>query len=128
MAEKKVTKAENNVVEPIRISDKNGNLQYVLEFDRATVKFAESRGLKPQRIGDDMGMTEIEELFFCAFRKHHMKVSKAETDEILYKKIGGMSVDMLVRLCQLFNAPYETLIVNDGESEASKNATMTVEF
>ena len=126
MAEKKVTKAEDKQIKPIILKDDNNGDIFVLEFDRDTVKFAETtRGLKPQVVEGNLGMTEIEDLFFCSFRKHHPKLSKADTDKILYERLGGITSAMLTRLYELFEAPYTTLISDDTDR---KNVTMAVEF
>lgn len=120
-----ITAVEEEVVEPFKIRDKKtGEFKYLLEFDRDTVKFAETRGLKPQVIEGDLGATEIEELFFCAFRKHHSKISKAETDRILNEEVCGLTVEQLLRLCKLFELPYTTLIVDKDKQEKNSTATM----
>ena len=127
MAKEKVTavseKAED--LKPIEIW-LDGNFEYLLDFDRDSVKFAEGQGLKPQMLNGDLGYTEIETLFYCAFRKNHPKVSRAETNRILKDDLGGLTVSMLVRLCQLFQLPYDTLVIEDGATP--KNERMTVKF
>ena len=120
-------KSEEEKIEPVTIYDKNGNFKYLLEFDRNTVKFAETRGIKPQTIEGNMGMIEIEELFFCSFRKHQPKMSKADTDKVI-KEIGGITPKLLVRLCQLFELPYTELLTDDDDEENEKNSTLTVKF
>lgn len=131
MAEKKVTptevQSEEAKIEPVMIYDKNGNFKYLLEFDRNTVKFAEQRGLKPQTIEGNMGMIEIEELFYCSFRKHQPKMSKADTDKVI-KEIGGITPKLLIRLCQLFELPYTELLTDDENEENEKNSVLTVKF
>ena len=117
---------EKKIVAPIQIFNKEGGFEYLLEFDRDSVKFAENRGLKPQTIEGDLGMQEIEELFFCAFRKNHPRLSKAETDRIL-DKLKPLPVSMVIRLCELFELPYTELITNDENLER-KNAELTVKF
>lgn len=123
MAEKKNTQAtEKKEIKPIVLKDSNGEV-YVLEFDRASVKFAEQRGFDTG--AESLTITGMEELFFYAFRKHHPKLSKADTDKILYEKLHGFPKGMVDRLAELFALPYEALVQTE---EASKNATMTAEF
>lgn len=128
-------KPEEERIEPITIYDKNGNFKYLLEFDRNTVEFAESRfGLKPQVLEGALGSIEIRALFFCSFRKHHPKISKSETDKII-EEIGKITPKMLARLVQLFEYPYTELLTDDVDDadeeekeEREKNSTLTVKF
>ena len=125
MAEKKVTKVEDKQIKPIILKDEiNGDI-FVLEFDRATVKFAESRGFKINALDEGLSMSTIEELFFYAFRKHQPNKSKADTDKILYEKLHGMPEGMIERLVELFLYPFNSLM---RDEEEAKNSTMTVEF
>lgn len=111
------------MIKPIVLSDDDKS--YTLEFDRITVKFAESKGFV---IGDveKYPLTKIYELFFYAFRKHHPKVSKAETDKIIddWGGIQNIPDGVLERLGQLYIAPFSTLV----DEEERKNAGMTVEM
>ena len=107
MAEKKVTKVEDKQITPITLKDDNNGDIFVLEFDRATVKFAESRGFKISVFEDNIiNLSAIEEIFYYAFRKHQPKISKAETDKILYEKLGGMPEGMVERLTDLYLVPF----------------------
>lgn len=121
MAEKKKEQA----IKPITITDKATGKVYLLEFNRDSVKFAENRGFDINRLGDGLRLSEIEELFFCAFRMHQPKLSKADTDNILYDKLGGMPDGLVERLAELYLVPFQTL-VRDEDSE--KNAKMSVDF
>jgi len=117
--------AENKTVTPITLTDdKNGDV-FVLEFDRAAVRFAEGRGFKLDILDGSVSLSAIEDLFFYAFRMHQPKISKAETDKILYEKLGGLSDGMLERLVELYLQPFNTLLQSDDET---KNSTMTVKF
>jgi hypothetical protein len=125
MAEKKVTQTENKEIKPIILKDETNGDVFVLEFDRASVKFAEARGFRVNSLDEGLNMSTIEELFFCAFRKHQPNKSKADTDKILYDKLKGMPEGMLERLVELFLLPFNTLVQTE---ETAKNSTMTVEF
>ena len=126
MAEKKNNVVENpNKVDPIKLTDNVTGDIYVLEFDRATVKFAEDRGFNIRSIEEGALISGTEELFWYAFRKHQPKLSRADTDKILYEKLKGMPEGMLRRLIDLYVAPCYSLAQSE---EDAKNATMTAEF
>jgi hypothetical protein len=125
MAEKKVTQTENKEIKPIILKDETNGDVFVLEFDRASVKFAEARGFRVNSLDEGLNMSTLEDLFFYAFRKHQPNKSKADTDKILYDKLKGMPEGMLERLVELFLLPFNTLVQTE---ETAKNSTMTVEF
>lgn len=126
MAEKTaVKKTDDKQIKPIILKDDNNGDVFVLEFDRASVKFAEARGFNINSFDNGLNMSAIEELFFYAFRKHQPNKSKADTDKILYEKLKGIPEGMLERLVELYLLPFNTLMQNEDDS---KNSTMTVEF
>lgn len=119
MAEKEL----NERVKPIILHDEEYGKDYMLEFSRESVTFAEQRGFSL----DDLGrypMAKMPELFFYSFRMHHPNISKSQTDKILFEKLGGMPEGMAERLGELYAVPYEALN-NTGEA---KNVSMTVEM
>ena len=111
----------NETIKPIEIEDGNGNL-YVLDFDKDSVKFAESRDFKLSEIGDK-AMTYIPDLFYYAFRKHHKDVSREKTDRIFFEDLGGMLPGMLERLGQLYSVHLNELMNETGKP---KNPKVTV--
>lgn len=126
MAEKKTTtKATDATVKPIVLRDQISGDVYVLEFNRDSVKFAESRKFNIDDLTSTVNLSAIEELFFCSFRMHQPNKSKADTDKILYDRLGGMPEGMLERLVNLYLIPFTTLVQDEDKA---KNATMTVEF
>lgn len=112
-------------VKPITLSDTKTGKVFVLEFNRSSVKYAESKGFSIQELDNGVSMTLIEELFNYAFRMHHPEQSKADTDKILYEKLGGMPDGMLERLVELYAVPLNTLVQTE---ETLKNASMTADF
>jgi len=113
-------------VKPITLRDTKTGDVFVLEFNRSSIKYAESRGFNIQALSDNgVSMTLIEELFYYAFRMHFPEKSKADTDKILYEKLGGMPDGMLERLVELYAVPLNTLVQTE---ESAKNASMTAEF
>ena len=104
-------------VSPIILTMEDGT-EYTLEFSRKSVEFAEKRGFKIDELGDYM-MTRVPELFYYAFYMHHPMMTKKQTDEILFDKLGGVNEEMIVRLGELYEQGYSTLI-NSGDSKNSK--------
>ena len=110
-------------VKPIVIKDSENNREYTLEFNRDSIRFAESRGFKLNDV-DDYSMTKIPEFFWYAFRMHHPSVSLNQAEKLL-ERIGGINDAVGRRLGELWAVPYETLNPTDGEE---KNGAVTVEL
>lgn len=108
-------------VKPIIIKDKKKNCEYTLEFDRDSVRFAESRGFKLEDV-DEYVMTKVPEFFWYAFRMHHKSIAMNQAEEIL-KEIGGLNEAIAKRLVELYVQTYNAL-----GSEETKNPDMTVEL
>lgn len=119
----------NENVKPIILTDKETGDTYTLEFNRASVMFAERRGFDIDDVGKYQ-MTKIPELFFYAFRMHHPNLSREKTDHIYFDKLGGLSAGALERLVQLYAQPYKALTNDDEDADngEAKNARMTVEL
>lgn len=124
MNKEKVVPIEDRV-RPVRLVGENGD-EYILDFSRESVRFAEQRGFKPDEVLD-FPATKIPEMFFYAFRKNHKNLAKNQTDKILEEELGGMTEALLTRLMQLYNQAALTHVVVTDE-EAAKNARMTVEL
>lgn len=107
-------------VNPIILTMEDGT-EYTLEFSRKSIEFAEKRGFKMDELSDYL-MTRVPELFYYSFRMHHPMMTKKQTDEILFDKLGGMSEEMLTRLGELYAQGYESLI----NSEETKNSKVTI--
>ena len=118
MSEEKIEK-----VAPVRLTMKDGT-EYVLEFSRESVKFAEQRGFDVSEL-TKYPQTNIPALWFYAFRKNHKNMSRANTDALL-EELGGLTPDEIERLVRLYAEPNESLIVTDPKKR--KNVTMTVEL
>ncbi len=113
-------------VKPITLTDKTDNTTYTLEFNRASVEFAEQRGFKIEDVAD-YPMTKLPELFFYAFRMHHKNVAREKTDKILFS-LGGIPEGMVDRLAELYQLPFNALSVVDEDTEERKNSNWKVEF
>ena len=110
-------------VKPIIIHDADNNMDYTLEFNRESIRFAEARGFVMADV-DRFPMTKLPELFYYAFRMHHKNISRERTDRIFFDELGGLSEEAATRLGELYAVPYEAL---NGGNE-SKNSKVTVEL
>lgn len=120
-----MAKAEmNEQVKPIIIHDAENEMDYTLEFNRESIRFAESRGFDIDDVGK-YPMTKLPELFYYAFRMHHKNVSREKTDRILFEDLGGLPDGVAERLGALYAAPFEAL---NGKENKGKNPKMTVEL
>ncbi len=121
---KEINEQMNDQVKPIILHDEENQIDYTLEFNRESIRFAEQRGFDIADVGK-FPMTKLPELFFYAFRMHHRNVSREKTDRILFDDLGGMPDGMAERLGALYSAPFEALSSDEGKA---KNRKMTVEF
>ena len=119
------SKEVNEQVKPIILHDIENGIDYTLEFNRESVRFAEARGFNIDDVGK-YPMTKMPELFFYAFRMHHKNVSREKTDRILFEDLKGLPEGMAERLGELYAAPFEALTSADKDNE--KNSKMTVEL
>lgn len=115
---------EDERVKPIILHDTEDGVDYILEFDRDTVRWAESRGFDISDVGK-YPMTKLPELFYYAFRMHHKSVSREKADRILFDYLGGMPDGMAERLGSLYGQTFEALSSKGGKA---KNSRITVEF
>lgn len=112
-------------VNPIVIKDHENNKEYTLEFNRASVKYAESCGFDIQKVSNtDHIVTGVTDLFYFSFRMHHRDMTHADTDALL-DRLGGIHPDVLTRLVELYTVPIVSLV---NEDEERKNPQMTVEM
>lgn len=117
-------KNEVERVKPITIRNKATSEEYVLEFDKESVKFAEDRGFRLADL-DNFPMSKIPEFFFYAFRKHHKNVARNKTDKILEEDLGGVSSKLMQRLIELYSQPFEEMVADE---EAPKNPDMEIDL
>ena len=120
MANKEV----NEQVKPIKLTMETGE-EYLLEFNRESIKFAESREFDISDVGK-YPMSKLPELFWYAFRMHHRNVSREKADRILFEDLGGMPDGMAERLGALYSAPFEALTAS--AEKKGKNSKVTVEM
>ena len=118
-------KNKEEKVLPIKITDKENNAVYELDFCRESVRFAEQRKFILNEV-TYFPEEKFPEIFYYAFRKNHKNLSRAQTDAF-YKRLGGFSVEFLERLLKLYNQAQMANVV-DGTEDMGKNGNMTVEL
>ena len=111
-------------IPPIRITDELAGMEYELDFNRASVKFAEERGFELENVLR-FPVVNLPLFFFYAFRAHHMSVSKRKTDE-LYDRLGGLSPDFIERLTLLYTQAQQSNNILESTEDMGKNGNMTV--
>lgn len=122
-----MAKETKEAVNPITITNKNGDV-YILDYDRASCAAVNKAGFNANEI-ESNPEEMLPLLFFGAFKKHHRKISKADTDKILEEFGGGIPAKMLDRLVSLYVQVREGLIVEDEEfEENAKNTGWTIEI
>ena len=119
-----MTIKDSERVNPIRITDKETNHVYVLDFDRESIKFAEAQGFDWHLMRSQL-VTMTELLWYCAFRRYNKEVPRQKAVAMLYD-LGGMQDEWMDRLSDLWVQGMESLVANKGDEEDAKNAKMTV--
>jgi hypothetical protein len=113
------------VINPIKITDKETNRVYILDFDRESIKFAEAQGFDWHLMRSQLA-TQTELLWYCAFRKYNRQVPREKAISIL-DELGGMRPEWVDRLSELWAQGLDSLIADDDAPEDdAKNAKMTV--
>lgn len=118
-----MAKEKEMEVKPIKVTDNDTGMTYTLEFNRESIKFAESKDFDIQDLAKKP-MSMIPDLWFYAFRMHHKMLPREKTDKLL-EGLGGIPEGLLQRLVELYAIPYNSLLVGDGNS---KNSKVVVEF
>lgn len=116
----------NEKVKPLTLRDTETGEEFILEFNRESIRFAEARGFDINDVAK-YPLTKIPELFFYAFRMHHKNVARERTDRILFDDLGGLPDGALERLAMLYSEPFNAL-TNTSEQGESKNSKVMVEF
>lgn len=95
---------------------------YTLEFNRNSIMSAERAGLVIDEV-QSAPMSTIPLLFFAAFKMHHPKITREETDDILFNKLNGLTEEEFKKLAELYAAPTKSLFYSaegDGERKNVK--------
>lgn len=118
-------------VKPIVLTDEENHCDYTLEFNRDVVRQAERDGFDIMSV--DKQPLALYDLWYYAFRMHHKRVAKAETNRLLdeiAEANNGVPDGLVARLIDLYSAPITYLYGNGeekGDGEA-KNASVRVSF
>lgn len=112
-------------IKPITITDNDTNTEYTLEFNRESIKFAESKGFVFEDVAH-YPMSKIPEFFYYAFRMHHKNIARNQTDAIL-DKMNGIPEGLLERLTELYAVPFESLAILE-EGEERKNSPIAIDL
>lgn len=116
------------MAKPIIINNPDTGESYTLEFNRASVEWAEQRGFNIADLGNGKILSGISDLFYYSFRMHHPYMTKTQTDTILFDKekgFGGVPDGLAERLGELFAEPYNALVQSE---ENAKNSKWSVEL
>lgn len=96
--------------------------EYILEYDRTTVRVLENQGFSIDKV-TEKPMIMIPLLFKCAFLKNHKYVRQQEIDEI-FDGIKNKN-EILDPLITMVNECYESLL---GEENSEDNAEGNVSW
>ena len=112
-------------INPIKITDKDTGETYELDFNRESVKFMANQGFVMDDNVIDLIAAKGEELWYYAFRAHHKRLSKNQTDK-LYEKMGGLSPKIIKRLMDLYQQALmsNSIVQDDDELEANPHVTV----
>lgn len=102
------------IVKPITI-EVDGTT-YTLEFNRDSVISAERAGFVPEEL-HEKPMSTFPLLFYCAFKMHHPKITRQETDRIYFDVLGGLNSEEIDRLAELYAVPTSTLFRKESDGE-----------
>lgn len=108
-------------VKPITITTEDNRI-YTLEFDRASVCYAEEHGFDINEVARTP-MTGIYKLIYFAMRKHHPFMKYEKVMDFVDENFGGVAglpEGFAERLGELYSAPF-------GDSE-SKNPKTRVDM
>lgn len=114
---------EQDKVKPIKVTDNDTGMTYTLEFNRESVKYAESKGFDLNDIAKKP-LSTIPDLWYYAFRMHHKMLPREKADKML-DALGHIPTELITRLAELYAVPYEVFTDN---GEQPKNAKVVVEL
>lgn len=114
-------------INPIRFTDVDTGETYELDFNRESVKFMADRGFVLDNNFSDKIAVAGEELWFYAFRAHHRRMSKGQTDKI-YEKMGGLSPKLIERLALLYYQALNSNNIVQDDDALEANPHVKVEF
>lgn len=114
-------------ISPIRITDKDTNETYELDFNRESVKFMADQGFVMDENFVNLIAKNGEELWYYAFRANHRRLSRNQTDK-LYAKMGGLSPKVIKRLIELYQQALMSNSIIQEDEELDANPHIAVEL
>lgn len=93
-----------------------GGIDYILEFDRMSIKMLEAAGFNYNEFLDKP-MTNIELAFTGAFLKNHPKTKQTTIDEI-YANLKNRT-DLIAAISSMINDCYDSLLLDPEETEGN---------
>ena len=113
-------------VNPIRFTDKDTGEEYELDFNRESVQFMASQGFEPDKLIDQIAIRG-EEFWYYAFRYHHRRLARNQTDK-LYAKMGGLAPKVIKRLLELYNQALMSNNIIQDDEDLDANPHVAVEL
>ena len=114
-------------VPSIKITDNDANVTYELDFDGESVHFMAERGFVVNGSIGDLVAAKGPEFWYYAFRAHHKKLAKNQTDALL-KKVGGLTPNIINRLVELYYQALDSSNILQDDEDLEKNPHVTVEI
>lgn len=112
-------------ITPMVITDPDTGREYTLEYNRKSIVKVEQAGFDISKI-ESRSMTMIPLMFWGAFLMHHPRVTKEQSDAILFDGLGGLGEDELAYLGKLYAEPLKTLVASSEGAENPRK--MAVKF
>lgn len=116
-----------DTVIPVRLTDDVSGKVYELDFNRASLVFAERRGFEVEN-AIKYPITGLRELFYYSFRMNHKEVSREKADEIFDRWGGAIPKKLVDRLIQLYLQAQNANSVLMDDEEPAKNVGLTLEL
>ena len=113
-------------VNPIKFTDKDSGETYELDFNRESVQFSINQGFNQENLIDRIAV-DGEAFWYYAFRMHHRRLSRNQTDK-LYEKMGGLSPKVIHRLLELYNQAMMSNRIIQEDEDLDANPHVTVEL
>ena len=84
-------------MKPIKITDSETGKQYILEFNRATVKATEQSGFNPELV-DSQTVSQVSKLFYGAFKKNHPQISYDKVEKIIAERSKDTTIGFVANV------------------------------
>lgn len=118
------------MADSITFTDPKTNAEYTLEYDRDSVRFAESIGLNLAVLSDRKRMarrdvpigTLMSQVFYSALIKHHPMLTQDESDDIWERVTGKEAV--FAALLDMIQVPYVSLLEEPGDADPKETVTI----